>query len=632
MENRNNALHYKMYKSGKSIVFAGLATTAALAGLTLANANATTVHADTATPASEAVTTNTNSAAATSAEIASQEAVVNSASAALNSAQQLNKGVAAVSDAQEAFNSAHNAYSDAQVARWNAHDKASKLNSQVKRDQEWVNFWNNGGEAKYNEINNMISDNQKIVDALPDAQSAYDDAHAALHAANNDPKTDKKSVEYQALQSNYDLANSNWKQYNKAKNAITDLNNKLNGKEKVTIASGQYAGTQSINFVVGKKAVDGFDALKAKADQLNKDYQKALDSVDAAAKISTSKKQELQNIRDQYLIYTNEQLGELSQKVYNAKGQIKLNNAKLAQLKTKNGNTLKEAQEHLKNANTKLDQAKKAMDLAQKQLDKLQAVVDNAKTDIERHNAQRVLNNWKNGAYKIASDSVAANQKNVDAWNAQVNEIKDMPEYIALTNSNAAMQQVIDNYDQAKINSANAEKVAAEIAPLQDAYDKAVSLLKAYQTSLADAQAKLAAMKGETTPSEKPGDNEGNKPGNDDQQQPGDNQGNDSSVNGGSASTNNGAASTTVNGNHAATNKVVAASTTVNGNHAATNKVVAASLASVKASTKGASAAATAKDSNVLPQTGNENSAAVVALGAVSAMFGLGLAAKKREF
>lgn len=39
MENRNNALHYKMYKSGKSIVYAGLATTAVLAGLTLANAN-----------------------------------------------------------------------------------------------------------------------------------------------------------------------------------------------------------------------------------------------------------------------------------------------------------------------------------------------------------------------------------------------------------------------------------------------------------------------------------------------------------------------------------------------------------------------------------------------------------------
>ncbi len=41
MENRNNALHYKMYKSGKSIVYAGLATTAAVAGLALANANNT---------------------------------------------------------------------------------------------------------------------------------------------------------------------------------------------------------------------------------------------------------------------------------------------------------------------------------------------------------------------------------------------------------------------------------------------------------------------------------------------------------------------------------------------------------------------------------------------------------------
>ena len=33
-----------------------------------------------------------------------------------------------------------------------------------------------------------------------------------------------------------------------------------------------------------------------------------------------------------------------------------------------------------------------------------------------------------------------------------------------------------------------------------------------------------------------------------------------------------------------------------------------------------------------LPQTGNNNSAAVIALGAISAMLGLGLAAKKREF
>lgn len=39
-----------------------------------------------------------------------------------------------------------------------------------------------------------------------------------------------------------------------------------------------------------------------------------------------------------------------------------------------------------------------------------------------------------------------------------------------------------------------------------------------------------------------------------------------------------------------------------------------------------------AAKSNNLPQTGNENSAAVMALGAVSAMLGLGMVAKKREF
>ena len=59
MENRNNALHYKMYKSGKSIVYAGLATTAALAGLVLANTNA--VHAATAPATEQTATTSSGS-------------------------------------------------------------------------------------------------------------------------------------------------------------------------------------------------------------------------------------------------------------------------------------------------------------------------------------------------------------------------------------------------------------------------------------------------------------------------------------------------------------------------------------------------------------------------------------------
>lgn len=50
MENRNNYVHYKMYKAKKNFVFAGLATTAVLAGLTLSNVN-NTVSADTTSSA-----------------------------------------------------------------------------------------------------------------------------------------------------------------------------------------------------------------------------------------------------------------------------------------------------------------------------------------------------------------------------------------------------------------------------------------------------------------------------------------------------------------------------------------------------------------------------------------------------
>ncbi len=43
-------MHFKMYKSGKNWMVAGLMTTAVLAGLTLGNVNATEAHADVNTP------------------------------------------------------------------------------------------------------------------------------------------------------------------------------------------------------------------------------------------------------------------------------------------------------------------------------------------------------------------------------------------------------------------------------------------------------------------------------------------------------------------------------------------------------------------------------------------------------
>lgn len=81
---------------------------------------------------------------------------------------------------------------------------------------------------------------------------------------------------------------------------------------------------------------------------------------------------------------------------------------------------------------------------------------------------------------------------------------------------------------------------------------------------------------------------------------------NGSTTNNGSANVNNGAHNSAVKGNGA-------------------NVVLNSAVKNVKGNAQNTKAAA-------LPQTGNNNASAVVALGAVSAMFGLGLAAKKREF
>ncbi|MGM9892163.1 LPXTG cell wall anchor domain-containing protein [Limosilactobacillus sp.] len=119
---KNNAMHYKMYKAKKNIVYAGLVTTAVLAGLTLTNVN-NNANADTvAQPATTAVTnekaaatTTTNNAAVQSAQAAvtaasnnvtSAQAAVSNAQANVASAQNLNSDVAAVSKANDAYKQA----------------------------------------------------------------------------------------------------------------------------------------------------------------------------------------------------------------------------------------------------------------------------------------------------------------------------------------------------------------------------------------------------------------------------------------------------------------------------------------------------------------------------------------------
>ena len=273
MENRNNALHYKMYKSGKSIVYAGLATTAALAGLVLANTNATAVHADTAAPASAAITSNVassavaNSSAATSAEIASQEAVVNSASAnvaqqqnvvnaasdALQSATNLNSNSAAVASAASAYSAANSDYYAARHAQAVAH-KAANAASDSAAVVSGVNtadltaWWNQSGQSDYNRAMNAKSNAQANLDEAQ-AQSdsvvnAWNQASDAVVAAEKAGlKSD--SNEMKALNAQKSLA---WNNMQTVQNAIASARKQVK------------AGDSILN-----SEIDGFSLNEAKA-------------------------------------------------------------------------------------------------------------------------------------------------------------------------------------------------------------------------------------------------------------------------------------------------------------------------------------------------------------------------------
>ena len=667
MENRNNALHYKMYKSGKSIVFAGLATTAALAGLTLANANATTVHAATNEPATEKVASPAANTSATQQEIASQEEVVNSVSADvanqekivsknkanLDTASALNSGVSAVSVAQSAYDKANSDYYQASAAVGSAAKASQDAKAAMDNAQDWKNYFDNGGQDKYNDIQSQIASEQKKLD-LANAQSAATSASAAsaLENANSASDALKADPSNQDLKTAYDKAmldlstangnDANVKQViNSATSIIQSLKNKLAGKEALV------GTTKPVNFIYGQQEIAKLPELTAAFNKAHQAYLDAVNARNEAGDIANAKYEALQNVKISNNLMTPDMQAykDLSQNAYTAKQELP--NLKSNSKVTK----VSDAQKAVTADEGVLEKAQNAQASAQKHYDNVLAIqaeleqklADAKKTDPNDtlgmvSSAQGALDNWKANDVDPAKSSLdkantnLTNAENGLKWRKdQLSKAQNDPEYIKIEAQIQKDQAFIDSWNQLQSNLKEQSSILTTLATLQGSYDNSVKVLKAMQDKLAREEAKLAAMKGETTPSEKPGDNEGNKPGNDDQQQPGDNQGNDdqnqgngSSVNGGSAATNNGAAngstSTTVNGNHASAvagnavaNKVSFATTT--GKYAAATNVEAAK-----------------KDSEALPQTGNENSAAVVALGAVSAMFGLGLAAKKREF
>ena len=621
MENRNNALHYKMYKSGKSIVYAGLATTAALAGLVLANTNATAVHAATA-PATEQTATTSSAAStatsATSAEIAAQANVnakstaLSDATAATSTAQsnfdaaaKTNSGVAvvaqdkvAVSDAQANLSNAvkadqkarldrtaaQQAYTEASDNASNAgvtasavastlatvQDIQSQINAQSDRIQNvYDKFLQAGGTDA------MITGNQKVPASLQGQLNVYKqlyacmdslqaslaDANKAHKAALTDKGTYQKQYDFYRLDAKglAEQAAQGQKMLDKVAAAKAALN--------TAVLNVETAGTNRANAEAAlKNAWSKLDTdritygVPTQADVTNAESEANAASDAAAAALAKTH----QNV-------AGPRYYAASDSVVN--NQKALNSASAARPAAVNA--VSDAEAQLKSANAALASASGASAIAnaKKQVAEAQQALDDA---------QGTLGNL-DVVIAHANDEIAKSQK-VMAGQLALNNGRLqtlMDEYNAAAKATAAQK----NYETVKANYDNAQKPLASMDAAQKAYDQAVKTLNDLTN--------------------------------------GNNNGGNTNNGNGSANTNNGNGSATVNGNHGAT---------VSGNGAAAANKAVASLAATKASVKGASATATANDSKALPQTGNENASAIVALGAVSAMFGLGLAAKKREF
>ena len=664
MENRNNSVHYKMYKSGKSIVYAGLVTTAALAGLTLANTNATAVHADTVAPQTEQSASAANNTASASAsvdlaaiqqqqvvnnaksDVASEQAVVSANKAALDSASQLNSGVAAVSNAQSAFNKASSDYYVASDAVAPATDASQKAKSALDNAKDWQNYFENeGGNAKYNDINSQINSAQSLLDyanetsaavstAASDALVAANSANAALAAdpTNQDLFDAASAANAKLSKANINVMN-NTAAIKKNTALIKSLNDKLNGK--VALADGT-----TVNFVAGKKLVAQLPELQAAFDKAHQAYLDAIQARETAGDLATAKHQALIDAQiannlmqpgtDAYKKLSSE-AWQAGQELPSLKANPKVvavntaeNNVKADEgVLAKANDTLKSAQKHL--ANVLATQTELEQELADAQKsdpdDKLGYVTA----------AKDALNNWKNGAVADANAKVSAAKALVKKAEDGLQWRKDLltkaqndPEYIKVSAQIQKDQALIDQWNQLQQNLKDSANVTVTLQALQAQYDNSVKLLNELQAKLAKEEAKLADMMGNNN-----NNNNGNQNNNNGNQN--NNNGNQNNNAGANTDATNGSA-TNVNGYTVLKNGAYY----INGKQVTKAQydayVAKASLATVPASTKSASAAATASDSQALPQTGNENSAAVVALGAVSAMFGLGLAAKKREF
>ena len=667
MENRNNALHYKMYKSGKSIVYAGLATTAAVAGLALANANNTasaatvndqpTVEVANASVAqtgnSDQIQSATAAVSAASDNVVKAQQAVSDAQAAVNSANNLNSDVAAVNKAQAAYSDALakqatanknsvDAQSDFDQASANAQDAintAATAKGFAANDQKAANkaiaYWNAISAETTSAQASVAAAKPQYDQKASDAQQNYDvqsayvadlaaqtrnlQSAASTAAANNASNADRLAAAATNMEKKYNSAayalNTTYAyKLNSAKADVQYFKN-LEAKNTSTMSTVKDALTKISAFLTAKaaneNAYQASVAAQKVVDQTEKAYIAAMD----AHNLPNS--QQLEAIETQAATDNNWSKSyqhQLDATGYSAASDAVVNATSAQAALTSANAAVSEAQA---NYNANKNSANGAA------LASAQAVQASAEVDADIY-----------GTVKDAQD----NLKNVLKQTVSVNEgtanvqmtVSDLVDLVNQWNTKAA----------ASTKKLNAVKVnLAAVKDVQAAVDAANAQLATANANLAtakqiyqDALDALNALKpGSDTPNSGSGSNSGSSS---DSNASSDNQGSNASSDnqGSNASSDSNASSATTSdaakpagsangGSHAA------AATTVSGNKAAA--VAFAAKGNVAAS---ASREASQSDSKALPQTGNENTAAVVALGAVSAMFGLGLAAKKREF
>lgn len=632
---QNNKLRFKMYKSGKNWMVAGLMTTAVLAGLTLSNGNVV-AHADTATAATTTQVANKKQEVsqdqydAQKAKVATDQTNVNNAQKAVDNAKNANENAAKVNDAKTAWKNAESDYNKANSDYNNAHKATGVAKAAADEANAYKNNWDKNEADLYNKLQNQISDatatktaqtkvaNDEAAKAKKD-DAAYDataklqaEAQANLDKVNADKKAteDQKQDAADYNQSLLDQMNALYQDSQKHKAARDAANAKVAAVDKTIRNANKILAPKSDKNpagrdLLGHKSAADSAAAKQAAYETALQHEKDLKAIrDAARWTANQKKDAYTQARADYNLPNDAEYAEMQKKATGARQKINADKADPAYT------AVTDTEGHVKDANKVLNNAKKAVDAIQAKIDTQNDKLAKAQADLDVAKAAAAS---LMGQLAAAKQNVTDRTNALNWWNKKLDDAKANARYQKLVNDIAYRQSIIDKADHAKANRAAAKGADDAVAPLEAALAQKQSELKTYTDALnADTNILNNMFVKGTDDNKDNGDH--NTTGKDTKNNGDDTKTPASSVDGDKTTTG------VKEGNSAKSNASQVAMTRAE--YRAANKVAAANEASAK----------NTKNDAKLPQTSNNESTAAIALGAVSAMLGLGLVAKKREF